>query len=99
MTAEFRHKIGDSLFDLWEWDGFGPETIEYPILRRTDRYFYIQGRLLADEGHLIRFSVAELERDGRAWNAANRMALYTRPLPHWPLMPPEVRVPQRLVIT
>ncbi len=52
-----------------------------------------------DARRLARFSIADLESTGQAYNRANRMLLYTRPLPHWPLMPAEVRAPGQQAIS
>lgn len=102
METEFRHKIRNELYDLMIYDSGPDETVAHTIVKRTACYVYVRqfcdrpGRI--DPGHLVRFSVADLERDGRDWNAANRMLLYTRPLPHWPLMPAIVTTPEPLAI-
>jgi hypothetical protein len=108
-VTTFRHKIGSELYDLFIHDGpYMPgggceETVTYTIVKRTARYVYVHtgcdrpSRLYPGE-HLARFSVDELERTGRAWNASHRMSLHTRPMPHWPLMPAIVTTPERLAI-
>ena len=89
--TEFRHKIGDCLYDLYtpyEMNDAPDEVRMYPILKRTDRYVYVDAdeHLLRRERRLARFSVADLESKGHASNRPNRMLLYTRPLPDWPLL-------------
>ena len=96
MTGEFRHKIGDALYDLLTHDqplregGGCEETVMYTIAKRTARFVYVHE--FCDRpwrihpGSLVRFSVAELELTGRAWNQSHRMGLHTRPMPHWPIL-------------
>ncbi len=91
--TEFRHKIGDCLYDLYtpyEMNDAPDEVWMYSIRRRTSRYVYVHRhpdhRPCRSDDHLVRFAIADLETKGRAWNQANRMDLYTRPLPHWPLL-------------
>ena len=83
------HTIGDCLYYLHTPYDDGPEEVRMcPILKRTTRYVYVDAdqHLVRRERRLVRFSVADLEANGEAWNRANRMLLHTRPLPHWPLL-------------
>jgi hypothetical protein len=98
--TDFKFVIGDALYDLYTpYDSGDDETWEYPVVKRTERYVYVYDCPWRDFARrLVRFSIADLERDGQAWNAANRMLLYTRPLPHWPHMPPIVRKPVPLAL-
>jgi hypothetical protein len=100
---EFRHKIGDELYDLEYHEGadgrIHEETVAYPIVRRTERYVYVNSRHAWERQKIIRFSVDDLERAGRAYSAANHFGVNVRPLPHWPLMPAIVRKPEHLAIT
>jgi hypothetical protein len=96
--TEFRHKVGDALYELYTPydDNLVPQqTISYPIVRRTGRFVYVHGRLYSTRDKLIRFSIEDLETTGRAWNRPHQMSLYTRPLPHWPLMPIVVSKPEQ----
>jgi hypothetical protein len=96
--TEFRHKVGDALYELYTpYDDYlAPEqTISYRIVKRTDRFVYVHGRLYSTRDKLIRFSIEDLETEGHAWNRPHRMFLYTRPLPHWPLMPAVVSKPEQ----
>jgi hypothetical protein len=97
--TEFRHKIGDALFTLHiPYDSGAEETIMYPIVKRTEHYAYVNGRHYHDRDKLIRFSVADLESKGNAYNRARHLLLHTRPLPHWPVMPAEVHKPEQRAI-
>lgn len=97
---EFRHKITDVLYDLvtYEDHDIPDETVTYPVVKITERYVWVRGRHRWDSERLYRFSRDDLERTGRAWNAANRLGLNVRPLPHWPLMPAVVTKPEQLAI-
>jgi hypothetical protein len=100
MTT-FRHTIGDALYDLHiPYDDYlaPEETLMYTIVKRTAKFVYVRSRHSWERDKLIRFSVADLERTGEAWNAANRMLLHTRPMPNWPLMPAVVSKPDQLAI-
>lgn len=86
---EFRHTIGDCLYELhipYEMNDAPDEVRIWPIAKKTDRYVYVRGIHFWDEDRTYRFSREDLETKGRAWNRANRFGLYTRPLPHWPLL-------------
>ena len=86
--SEFRHKIGDHLYDLFIGpdDQVGDWVQMYPVVKVTDRYVWVNGPHPWDRDRMMRFSREDLETKGRAWNQAQRLGLHTRPLPHWPVL-------------
>lgn len=87
-ATEFRHKIGDALYDLFEdFEGQLDSWVQvYPVAKITDRYVWVNGCHRWDADRLMRFSRDDLERTGRAWNQSQRLGLRTRPMPDWPIL-------------
>lgn len=102
--TEFRHKIGDYLYDLFtDPDGQIPDRVRcYPVVKITRCFVDVHGDpdgAMCWRDMTFRFSREDLEVKGRAWNRAHRMALYTRPLPDWPRMDAIVTKPETLALT
>jgi hypothetical protein len=101
--ADFRHKIGDALYDLYtDPDGQLPDRVRlYPVVKVTRCFVDVRGDQAGPmcwRDMIFRFSREDLETKGRAWNQAHRMALYVRPMPDWPLLVVDVRASGQLAI-
>jgi hypothetical protein len=94
LATEFRHKITDALYDLvhpYECNDAPDYVVMHPVVKVTERYVWVHGRHHWDRERLMRFSRDDLERKGCAWNRPNRLTLYTRPMPDWPLLVVDIR--------
>lgn len=98
---EFTHKIGDALYDLFEDpDGQAASFVKvYPIARITPQFVYVHGASRWEHERTYRFSLSDLEADGRAWNRRHRLLLHTRPMPDWPFLVVDIRKPETLALT
>lgn len=99
--ADFVHKIGEALYDLFEDpDGQADSFVKvYPVVRITPQFVYVRGAMRYERDRIYRFSRADLEADGRAWNGKHRLGLRTKPMPDWPLLVVEVRKTAPLALT
>jgi hypothetical protein len=93
-----RHEIGDSLYDLFtDADGQIPDrVIMYPVAKVTERYVWVRGGWFYDEDRTYRFSRADLESKGYAFNRANRLMLHAAPMLDWPPLVVSVSGPREL---
>jgi hypothetical protein len=97
--AEFRYTVGDCLYELYrpyECNDMPDEVIMWPVVKKTDRYVYVRGARFYDKDRTYRFSRADLEARGRAWHRGERVSLYARPQPDWPLLVVSVGGPRAL---
>lgn len=87
--TEFRHTIGDALYELdqGDWDGNGnpPETLPWPVTKTTERFVYVHGGRFYNRDETYRLDRAVLERDGSAYHRPAGKRLHVRPGVDWPL--------------
>jgi hypothetical protein len=100
-VRQFRHKIGDALYDLFtDPDGQTPDAVVmWPVIRVTKCYVWVNGPRRWNRDRVYQFSRDDLELRGRGWNQRHRMALYVRPLPDWPVLLVDSRVSEQAAIT
>lgn len=89
--AEFRHQIGDALYALFiPYDEGDEQTVMYPVVKTSPAYVWVRhwidAKFAREDRNLIRFRRDELERKGSARNRKERVTLYTRPMPGWPIL-------------
>ena len=100
------HDIGDALYDLFtDSDGQAPDRVlMYPVKKITERYVWVRNHACLcggthpwdDDRRLMRFSRADLEAEGCAWNQPGRLLLRTRPMLDWPPLVVSVSGPRQI---
>jgi hypothetical protein len=99
--TEFRHKIGDALyeFDDGDYDGNGqPDRVRvWPVIKITDRFIYVR-HPMREYTTTYRLDREELEREGRISHRRAFRSLYVRPKLDWPMAVISVSAPGQLAI-